>query len=512
MKTHDNDTIYSGPASQQRNTRPRDKGWLAGFGAVVVVALVIGLTAFVFAQARQHGSAQTSPTPPSGRWQLVLKGYSITSLVAASINPADLYACATIESGGNGQSGTGPVALLHSTDFGTHWQDVGKMAALSASCQVAVNPANGNEVYVVTDGGNGRSSEVLKHSTNGGQTWETISPVLHALNGNGTMPWYVQELRMAGNRLFALQWTLLENQPYVHQPPYGILSRVITSADGGHNWSVFDAQLSSTHLGTFDYVVDPSNPNAVYELLGLPWLPPVAKTAGAADVRASAIGSDEKLYKTTDGGATWHMALDNLPFRSQVQIATGQPDILYTGGISGPLPLAGPPNLLPQSPAYPAVAGSFQLYVSTDAGITWHDVAPPTGLFGLSNWFVTAHGQLILGGLYAAVGSPTVVPGTAVPVTPVTSTPQASISIPGQATTSAHPYSQGQPLSSRAFVAAPSPYIQRYDPFANKWSHVVTPPAYGFVAEVTPSNTSAGMVIWYMGTDKNEVDLYRYVV
>ncbi|HZU70222.1 MAG TPA: sialidase family protein [Ktedonobacteraceae bacterium] len=512
MKTRDNDRIDTRPTFQQRDTRPRGKGWLAGSAAIVVIVLVVGLSAFVFAQARQHGSTQASSTPAGGRWQLVLKGYSITSLVAASSDPADLYACATVAPAGSGQPGTGPLALLHSTDFGTHWRDVGKTAALSGSCQVAVHPANGDEVYVVTAAGNGQTSEVLKHSTNGGQTWETISPVLHSITGNETMPWYVQELHIAGNHLFALQWSLLENQPYIHQPPYGILSRVITSTDGGHNWTVFDAQLSSTHLGTFDYVVDPSNPNTVYELLGIPWLPPVAKTAGAADVRAPATGSNEQLYKTADGGATWHMLLDNLPFRSQVQIAASRPDIVYAGGMSnGPLPLAGQPNILPQSPAYPAITGAFQLHVSTDAGATWRDIAPPAGLFGLSNWFVTADGQLILGGLYAAVGSPTA-PGTAVPVTPVTSTPQASVSIPGQATTSAHPYTQEQPLSSQAFMAAPSPYIQRYDPVANKWSHVVTPPAYGFVAEVTPGNTSAGMLLWYMGTNKYEVDLYRYVV
>src|SRR5205807_8369941 len=163
----------------------------------------------------------------------------INLLVAVRSRPAGLYACAKrVLNGGKG--GSGAVVRLHSTYFGAHWQDFGKAAALSGSCQVTVNAANGNEVYVVTPAGSGQSSDVLKHSTDGGQTWETIQPLLHSPGGNSTMPWYVQQLRLAGDRLFALQWALLNNRPYVHQPPYGILSRVITSSDGGHNWTVLD--------------------------------------------------------------------------------------------------------------------------------------------------------------------------------------------------------------------------------------------------------------------------------
>ncbi len=511
MKTQDNDTVGTQPASRQPGVRAGRKGWLAGLGAIVVVALVTGVSVLVFAQAGQHRGTQAVSTPPGGQWQQVLKGYNITSLVAVSTNPADLYTCATrVPNGGKGVPG--PVVLLHSTDFGAHWQDIGKAAALSGSCQVTVNAANGNEVYAVTSAGSGQTSDVLKHSTDGGQTWETIQPVLHSPGGNSTMPWYVQQLRLAGNRLFALQWTLLNNRPYVHQPPYGILSRVITSSDGGHNWKVFDGQLTSTHLGTFDYAVDPSNTSTVYELLGLPWLPPVLKTAGAVDVLPSAIGSNEKLYKTTDNGATWHMLLDKLPFESQIHVASNKPNIVYAGGFYGPVPLAAQPDIQPQQPLYPDAAGPFQLHISSDGGATWRDVVPPVDLFGLNNWFVSAGGQVLLSGLYAATGSPTAIAGTAVPVTPNTSTPRAF-----QGTHQGYSYSdttvdvQGL-LSSRSSIVAPSPYIRSYDPVTNKWSRVTTTPVYGFLVEVTPAATNGGAVMWFMGMNNKEVDLYRYVV
>jgi photosystem II stability/assembly factor-like uncharacterized protein len=511
MKMQDNDTTGTQPASRLSDVRPRGKGWLAGFGAIIVVALVAGVSVLVFAQAGQHRGTQTSTTPPAGHWQLVLKGYTLTSLVAVSSNPADLYACATTAPGSSSSGGSGSVVLLHSTDFGVHWQDLGKAVALSGSCQVTVNAANGNEVYLVTQAGDAQTSEVLKHSTDGGQTWETISPLLHSAGGSSTLPWYVQQLRLVGNRLFALQWTLLDSRPYAHQPPYGILSRVISSTDGGHNWTVFDAQLNSTHLGTFDYAVNPANSSTIYELLGLPWLPPVLKTAGAADIRSSAIGSNEKLYKTTDGGATWQMLLDNLPFESQIQVASNKPNIVYVGGMFSPLPVAGQPNILPQQPSYSRAVSSFQLHMSSNGGATWRDVAPPVGLFGLNNWFGSAGGQVILGGLYAAAGSPTAIPGTAVPVTPIPSTPQASHGIHNGYPSNATSKDMQAPLSSQAPMAAPSPYIQRYDPATNNWNRVVMPPAYGLLVEVTPADANGGTVMWFMGMNNKEVDLYRYV-
>jgi hypothetical protein len=520
MKTQDNYTPGTQPASQHPAVRSRGKGWLAGFGAIVVVALVIGISVFVFAQVGQHRGLQASPIPPGGQWQLVLKGYSITSLLTVSSDPANLYACAARVQGGVSQTGPAPVVLLHSTDFGKQWQDIGKTAALSGSCQVTANAANGNEVFIVTSAGNGQTTEILKHSTDGGRTWETIQPTLHSPDGKSAMPWYVQQLRLAGNRLFALQWTLLGGRPYIHQPPYGIISRLITSTDGGHNWQVFDGQLNSTHLGTFDYAIDPSNTSTVYELLGFPWTPPVLKTAGAVDGLPSAIGSNEKLYKTTDNGNTWHMLLDNLPFESQIHVASNKPNIVYAGGSFGPVPLVAQPAIQPGQSVYPGAAGPFQMHVSSDSGNTWRDVALPGDLFGLNNWFVSAGGQMILSGLYAATGSPTVIPGTAVPVTPATSTPQASLPTINAGNSQAESQNShfdrslngGRALSSPTSIVAPSPYIQLYDPMTNKWSRLATTPAYGSLTEVTPAATNGGTVLWFMGMNNKEVDLYRYVV
>src|SRR3989442_15603135 len=120
----------TGAASQQvsppSTARLKRSRWLAGVGAIIVVMLVVGLSALVFAQLRQRQAGQTTSTPPTAQWKQVLKGYTLTSFVAARSNPAVLYACAIQETPGTTfQSNQGVITILRSADFGDHWQDVG---------------------------------------------------------------------------------------------------------------------------------------------------------------------------------------------------------------------------------------------------------------------------------------------------------------------------------------------------------------------------------------------------
>src|SRR5437667_10576755 len=102
--------------------RPNRNCCLAGVGSSIVVVLLVGLSALVFAQLRPHQAGQTSPTPPTAHWKQVLKSYTLTSLVAARSNPAVLYACAIRETPNNtSQSNSNtPITVLRSADFGDH--------------------------------------------------------------------------------------------------------------------------------------------------------------------------------------------------------------------------------------------------------------------------------------------------------------------------------------------------------------------------------------------------------
>ncbi len=67
MKTQDDDTVGTQPASRQPGVRAGGKRWLAGLGAIVVVALVIGVSVLVFAQAGQHRGTQVVSTVDTSR-------------------------------------------------------------------------------------------------------------------------------------------------------------------------------------------------------------------------------------------------------------------------------------------------------------------------------------------------------------------------------------------------------------------------------------------------------------
>jgi hypothetical protein len=162
--------------------RPKRNRWLTGIGAVIVVVLLVSLSALIFAQLKQHQAGTTSPKspPPIAHWKQVLKGYTLISLTSTRNDPAIVYACAIREiPNASRQSTASPISILRSVDFGDHWQDIGGSVVAGDTCQLAVNSENSDDIYAVSNGNTMPTPEELKHSQNGGKTWETILPVMH---------------------------------------------------------------------------------------------------------------------------------------------------------------------------------------------------------------------------------------------------------------------------------------------------------------------------------------------
>ncbi|HET9999873.1 MAG TPA: hypothetical protein VFQ36_03200, partial [Ktedonobacteraceae bacterium] len=172
MQTQDKNSIDS---SENRSlAEPRKpRAWLAGLSAFIVVLLVVGGSIFVFAAARQHQGSQ--PPPSTGQWKQVQSGYLFLSMQVAPSNPAVLYACATTSTTASNTGGMN-VTILRSADFGDHWQNIGSNASLNTYCNIAINPGSENDIFVTTTNTASQSSLVLKHSTDGGQTWTTLTP------------------------------------------------------------------------------------------------------------------------------------------------------------------------------------------------------------------------------------------------------------------------------------------------------------------------------------------------
>ena len=199
----------------------------------------------------------------------------------------------------------------------------------------------------------------------------------------------------------------------------------------------------------------------------------------------------------------------NIPYGSQVQLATGKPQIIYVGGTIGPLPLI--PNA-PQS-TYPIPISSFHLQMSPNSGSNWQNVAIPTDMQSIQNWYVSPVGQVYASPTIPFTGQPTAVAGTAIPATVVpfpTGNPQ-SVGADVSGTSPMYRPASLVAVHPLTTPVASSQFIRRYDPTTNSWSNVTRPPTQGFMLQLTSAQANSGAILWFVGiADKGQV-LYRYV-
>ena len=506
MQTKDTRSIEN--HQHTHSIEPRQpRRWLAGLSAGLVVLLVVGASIFVFAAAKQH---QGSQQPPRGQWEQVQSGYLFLSMQAAPSNPTVLYACATTSAAVSNREGPTSI-ILRSADAGSHWLNIGASAGLGSLCELAVSPTNEDDLYVVSSETTSQSAATLMHSIDGGQTWTPIrpafSPPLH-IPGTSipSLPWLAQQLRYDGHNLYGIQWTAYRT-PEIQGPPtaFNRLPRLVTSADGGHSWHIIDGQFTTQNLGAQFYTPDVTHPGTIYEIVGQTAFP--VETAPVPTPPADVwprFGLNEQLVKSTDGGTSWQSLLNGLPYGSQVQLASANPQIVYAGGIRGPLPLVPgyQPNQWPVTTNQPVIMpGIFNLQVSTNGGASWQQVATPSGEQLIQGWFVGADGSVYTSPTISSVlPMPSAVAGTAIPATPVVSTPLPVKTVPG-----------GLP-DIQTTLPVSHPDIQRYDLTSHTWSKVTIPPVSGHLLAVTSTGTNGGSFLWYVGLQGTQYALYRYEI
>jgi photosystem II stability/assembly factor-like uncharacterized protein len=197
-----------------------------------------------------------------------------------------------------------------SDDYGRTWHPTFDEQPTQSIGAIAVAPSNPEIVYVASGEGLQRPDlsvgDGIYKSADAGKTWTHLG-----LRAGQQIPALAVDPHDP-NRLFAA----VLGHPYGPNPERGIFR----STDGGASWE--KVLFKDENTGGSDVEIDPSNPNAVYASLWQSRLGPWEDNNAFA-------GTGGGLFKSTDGGTTWHKLSTGLPadlVQIKVAIAPSQPD------------------------------------------------------------------------------------------------------------------------------------------------------------------------------------------
>ncbi|HLH09280.1 MAG TPA: hypothetical protein VKW78_18735 [Terriglobales bacterium] len=200
-----------------------------------------------------------------------------------------------------------------SDDYGRTWSPIFDDQPTQSIGAIAVAPSDPNIVYVASGEGLHRPDlsvgDGIYKSTDAGKTWTHLG-----LRDSQQIPALVIDPNDP-NRLFAA----VLGHPYGPNEERGIFR----STDGGQSWE--KVLYKDPNTGGADVKMDPSNPQIVYATL---W----EGRQGPWEDNNEFAGTGGGLFKSTDGGNTWHQLTRGLPnnlVHIYVAIAASQPNRLY---------------------------------------------------------------------------------------------------------------------------------------------------------------------------------------
>jgi photosystem II stability/assembly factor-like uncharacterized protein len=236
-----------------------------------------------------------------------------------------------------------------SDDYGRTWNPIFDHESTQSIGAIAVAPSDPNIIYVGSGEGLHRPDlsvgNGIYKSTDAGKTWTHLGLV----NGQ-QIPALAIDPRDP-NRVFAA----VLGHPYGPSEERGIYR----STDGGQNWQRVISKDENT--GGSDVVIDPANPDVVYASM---W----EAREGPWEDNNEVNGTGGGLFKSTDGGSTFHPLTNGLPkdlSQIYVAIAPSDPHRLYA--------------------TLSEASGKLGVYRSDDAGDNWLQITTdprPAGRIG----------------------------------------------------------------------------------------------------------------------------------
>ncbi len=227
-----------------------------------------------------------------------------------------------------------------SIDYGNSWTPIFDKEPTSSIGAIAVSVSDPNVIYVGTGESNIRPDQStgmgMYKSIDAGKTWSFIG-----LRNTQDIAMFAVDPNNP-NRVFVAAL----GHVYAPNKERGIFR----SLDGGKTWK--KVLYINEYTSGDDIEMDPVNPNVLYATM---W-----QQQQAPWENGQFGGTDGGIFKSTDGGNTWHKLSKGLPAVQQalLRIAPSDPNILYASVSSGP----GAPD------------GKVGIYRSNDAGASWFKV------------------------------------------------------------------------------------------------------------------------------------------
>ena len=240
------------------------------------------------------------------------------------------------------------------TDAGRTWFPIFDSQPTGSIGALAVAPSNPNVIYVGSGEGLRRpdlsTGDGIYKSTDAGNTWQ------HLGLRDGQQIANILIDPQDPNRVFVA----------VLGHPYGPNSErgVFRSTDGGETWQKI--LYKDDDIGAADLAFDPKNPQIIYTDLWSSRRPPWT-TGNPLE------GHSGGLFKSTDGGETWHPLTKGLPTNAQ-----------GLGRVGFGISPSSPNRIYALVDAAPEVGG---LYRSDDAGESWQRVNHEQRIWGRGSDF-----------------------------------------------------------------------------------------------------------------------------
>ncbi len=292
------------------------------------------------AASRREGERGAVAWEPAGPTNIMGR---VTCITAHSSNPNRIFI------------GAAAGGVFRTTNAGVTWEAVTDRYGIFSMGDLATDPQNPDVVYAGTgepnSSGDSYSGTGLWRTVNGGETWEYLG---------------LRETRHIARVVVdptnsSRIWVAAMGRLFSKNPERG----VYRSDDGGATW--VRKLFSSDSTGAIDLAIDPSDPNTVYAAL---W----ERIRTASYRRAG--GWSSALYKSTDGGESWHILENGLPApapdigRIGIAVAPSAPSTVYA--------------IYADDPGY--FAG---VYKSTNAGASWSRVSDGalSDLYSSFGWY-----------------------------------------------------------------------------------------------------------------------------